>query len=81
MPNSVSRMRRFQLVRTEDVSGTSGTGLIAEGIEFTSGSCVITWLTQFRTVSFYESVRALSEIHGHDGRTKIVFIDSPEEEL
>ena len=32
-----SSLKRFLLVRTEDVSGVSGTGVVAEGVMFPSG--------------------------------------------
>lgn len=34
-------MRTFLLVRTYDVSGVSGTGIAAEGIEFTDGAVAL----------------------------------------
>jgi hypothetical protein len=32
------RMRLFLLIRNEDVSGVSGTGIVAEGVEFSDGT-------------------------------------------
>lgn len=73
-------MRRFVLQRDEDIHGNSGTGVVAEGVEFTTGTCVITWLTQYKTITIFESAKSLAQIHGHDGKTKIVWIDvGPEE--
>jgi hypothetical protein len=66
-------MRTFKLLREEDVSGTSGTGVVAEGVEFTSGWVALTWLTPLSSMAFYHSARILESIHGHDGRTKIVW--------
>lgn len=72
---SVMKMRRFQLWRDLDETGTSGPGLIAEGCEFTSGACALTWLTPFKTVSMWDSVKALDAVHGHSGATRIVWVD------
>lgn len=69
------RMRRFQLVRDEDETGTSGPGLVAEGCEFTSGVCAVTWLTPFKTVSMWDNVKAVDAVHGHAGKTRIVWVD------
>ena len=33
--------RRFLLLREEDISGVSGTGIVAEGIEFYDGVCAL----------------------------------------
>jgi len=68
-------MRRFQLHRDEDESGVSGTGLVAEGCEFSGGACALTWLTPFHCYSFYESIKVLETIHGHNGKTRVVWID------
>ena len=68
-------MRLFHLVRTEDVSGVSGTGIVAEGIQFSTGKCVLAWVTKYISVAVYDSIEELEAIHGHDGRTKIVWCD------
>lgn len=70
-----STMRRFVLERIEDVSGTSGTGIVAEGIEFTNGMCALHWLTQLESVAIYANSKVLEAIHGHDGRTEIKWLD------
>ncbi len=36
-------MKQFHLVRTEDESGVSGTGYVAEGVIFSNGWCVLRW--------------------------------------
>jgi hypothetical protein len=72
---SMSNMRRFQLKRDIDESGVSGTGIVAEGIEFTSGVIAMTWYSPHRAVNVYESIKTLEALHGHEGKTKIIFID------
>jgi len=37
-------MRRFLLVRDCDPSGVSGTGIVAEGVQFSDGTAVMHWL-------------------------------------
>ena len=69
-------MRAFLLVRDEDVTGVSGTGVVAEGVEFTGGAVALRWLSDWPTsVVFHdrgiESVRA---VHGHGGRTRIEWV-------
>jgi len=70
-----TQMRRFHLIRTEDESGISGTGLIVEGIEFTNGKCSISWLTPYTSVSIFDSIKVLEEVHGHQGKTRIEYYD------
>ena len=68
-------MRTFKLVRTEDASGVSGTGDVAEGVEFDNGKCVMCWDTDTSSIAIYEDVDDLVKIHGHQGRTKVIFSD------
>jgi len=71
----VMKMRRFQLHRDVDETGMSGPGVVAEGCEFTSGTCALTWLTPFHVVAMYSSIKALESVHGRRGNTRIVWID------
>lgn len=72
-------MRRFQLHRNEDASGISGTGIVAQGIQFDDGSCAMRWLTETASTAIYTSVADLVAIHGHEGRTWLVWLDLVEE--
>lgn len=65
--------RLFTLVRAEDVSGTSGTGVVAEGVEFSDGTCVVHWLSQMFSIEICDNLHVVEKIHGHEGRTKVVF--------
>ena len=64
-------MRLFYLHRDEDETGVSGTGTVAEGVEFDDGQCVISWLTQFKSIAVYPSINELVAIHGHNGKTSV----------
>lgn len=76
MPTSKDvTMRRFVLERKEDVSGTSGTGVVAEGVEFSNGWVNLHWISQLGSMEMCESIKVLMEIHGHEGRTVIKWID------
>lgn len=68
-------MRRFRLRRLEDEGGVSGIGVVAEGVEFKDGVCALRWLTDYRSTAIYDSIGNLRQIHGHDGKTIIEFID------
>lgn len=69
------KMRRFILNRKEDVSGISGTGIVAEGIEFSRGKCVIAWLTEYESLAIYDSIEELEVIHCHEGKTIIEWLE------
>lgn len=68
-------MRRFNLVRDEDASGVSGTGNVAQGIEFDDGTAAMRWLTNTASTALYASITDVVMIHGHEGRTRVEFID------
>ena len=71
-------MRLFYLKRIEDASGVSGTGLVAEGVVFDDNTCALRWLTKTPSTALYSSVQDLENIHGHEGKTKIVYLDQLE---
>jgi hypothetical protein len=73
-------MRRFRLIRTEDVSGVSGTGVVAEGVSFSSGKVALSWCSSVPTVTVYDAIGDLERIHGHEGRTRIEWLDPPDQE-
>ena len=72
---SNSQMRRFVLIRVEDLTGVSGTGEVAEGTVFSSGLAVIHWLREPNAMGVYQSLEDVISVHGHEGRTQLQFID------
>jgi len=68
-------MRRFYLDRNKDISGVSGCGKVANGIQFENSWCVIYWLGTHPSIEFHVSLEELLHIHGHSGTTKVVWID------
>ena len=73
--------RRFWLIRDEDASGVSGVGHVADGVVFPDGAVALRWRTTISSTVIYSSVGDVVAIHGHDGRTKVVFVDDPTKEL
>lgn len=69
--------RRFELHRNEDVTGVSGTGVVAEGVEFTDGVVALRWRSAWPTsVVFHDKgMAAVEAVHGHSGSTQIVWLD------
>lgn len=69
-------IRKFHFERFEDASGVSGTGNVAEGCLFTdTGEVVLHWLGKHGSLNIYHSIEDVNFIHGHDGKTIIVFDD------
>lgn len=65
-------MRTYDLVRDSDVSGVSGTGKVGEVVEFSDGTTVVRWLTEYRSTAIYRNVEDAERIHGHGGETRFV---------
>lgn len=70
-------MRRFILVRQEDVTGVSGTGIIAEGVQWSGGWVSLVWLTPYWSHVWYPSIEHVERIHGHGGQTVVDWLDAP----
>ena len=74
-------MRRFHLHRMLDETGTSGKGIVAEGVVFTDGTCILRWLSPTPSTIVYEPHNGLTgfdcmiKVHGHDGKTAVIWKD------
>lgn len=76
-------MRRFTMRRDFDVSGVSGTGIVLEGVHFSTGVVVIHWLTPppRGSISVFDDFEQFLAIHVRphpDNRTVLVFEDGQE---
>ena len=68
-------MRNFFLYRTEDETGISGNGIVAEGVEFLNKKCVLCWSNRLGSIGIYDNIGEVIAIHGHAGKTKIIWRD------
>ena len=64
-------MRTFRLIRREDVSGISGVGVVAEGVEFTDGTIAMKWLTHLSILEHAPNIHTIEAVHGHGGKTYV----------
>jgi len=71
-------MRAFELHRDVDETGVSGTGVVAEGIEFSDGVVCLRWLTEWPSsvVHYERGMASVEAIHGHNGKTRIVLVNT-----
>ena len=79
----MSGIKAFYLDREEDVSGVSGTGRVAEGIEFSNGKVVVHWPSDSPSTNHYENMKQMLKVHGHGGKLKVVKLfeeDDPDSE-
>ena len=72
--DSASCPMPFALVRHEDISGVSGTGVVAHGVQFVDGTVVIRWLGQHKSTVTWDSLESAMAVHGHGGATKVVWL-------
>ena len=66
--------RPFALYRHQDVTGVSGEGTVAHGTRFADGTVVIGWTGEFASTVVWDSLDAAMHVHGHDGRTRVVWL-------
>ena len=66
------KMKIFYLKRTEDESGVSGTGRVAQGFVFDNGKVAVSWLSEHPSVTVYDSIGEVHAIHGHGGKTEVL---------
>jgi hypothetical protein len=67
--------RLFRLERNEDVSGQTGLGVVAQGVVFPSGKVALCWEAPPHAVAVYGRIEDVERVHGHSGRTLVVFQD------
>ena len=73
--------RRFTLVRDVDVSGVSGTGIVADGVIWPDGTVSVRWRGERPSIVHWQSLDDVKAIHGHNGATRIVLPSSGRERL
>ncbi len=69
------RPRTFELVRYRDLSGVSGTGVVAEGCVFTDGSVALRWRGNNPATAVWPDVESVLAVHGHQGATEVRWLE------
>lgn len=67
----------FVLRRVRDVTGLSGTGVVADGAIFPDGRAVTRWrggTTGIAQTCVWDNIQHVRRIHGHDGATRIELV-------
>lgn len=72
-------MRRFQLARSADVTGVSGTGVVADGCQFGDGKIVIRWRGERPSTVIWDRIEDALHVHGHAGNTQVVWLDDADQ--
>jgi hypothetical protein len=66
--------RLFVLRREQDITGVSGTGDVADGVQWQDGTVVLRW-RDLPSTSVWDSLDLALRVHGHDGATRVVWAD------
>lgn len=91
MNEFAARGRRFELHRDTDMSGVSGQGVVADGVEYPDGFDVtwpdgtvrrlpprwvlLTWRGKYSSTVLWNSTGEAMAVHGHHGSTRLVWLD------
>lgn len=67
--------RLFTLHRAEDPTGVSGTGVVADGVEFDDDVVVLHWRGKHRSTTVWANLQDALAVHGHGGATRVVWRD------
>lgn len=65
-------VKPFYLYRKVDISGVSGTGIVAVGSIMPSGKAILEWLGEYKTETIFNNIDELYHIHSHNEKTVIV---------
>ncbi|GAB3251261.1 hypothetical protein [Kineosporia babensis] len=73
----------FRMVRDRDFTGVSGTGHVADGVEWPDGAVSIRWLALPAASTVHwdapDGLEHAVQVHGHGGLTRFVWADSGQE--
>lgn len=72
-------MRCYVLERMVDVSGVSGTGIVAEAVESANGKVALFWTgaqSPAHSVAIYDSMADAIAVHCHNGASRFVLTPS-----
>lgn len=70
------QFKRFKLRRLHDVTGVSGEGIVAEGVQFSDGRVALRWCVgPARSTVVWDQLNDAIRVHGHDGNTVLEWVD------
>ncbi|MFR9753921.1 hypothetical protein ACL02S_23180 [Nocardia sp. 004] len=72
MTKPSNRPKLFVLRRDIDVTGYSGTGDVADLVQWPDGTVSMRWRGDVRTFQNADQLADIDDIHGHDGASRLV---------
>ena len=55
-------MKVFNIERQDDKTGLSGLGVVAQGVEFDDGTCVVRWMGKIKTTVMHDNMESIITI-------------------
>lgn len=74
-PLELTEFMKGEVLRYKDISGVSGTGLVAQIVLFSNGKVVVAWLGEYPTTETLDSLDHFFAVHGHNGATVVHWED------
>ena len=68
--------KAFHLLRKEDATGISGTGIVAVGVQLPTGRAVLEWLGSINSITIHQDMEQLAAVHCHGGLTEVIWEDA-----
>ncbi|WP_367138915.1 MULTISPECIES: hypothetical protein [Streptomyces] len=76
MTEPVSQARLFVLQRDRDLTGISGTGIVADGVLWPDGTVTVRWRGPRPSTVQWNGLDDAEAVHGHSGATRIIWTDT-----
>ena len=67
--------RRFELYRHSDITGLTGTGVVAWGAQWPDGTASLRWGGKHPSTVAWANVERIIAVHGHQGSTELRWLD------
>ncbi|MFI9200195.1 hypothetical protein [Streptomyces sp. NPDC053048] len=74
-PRAAEFGQPFVLQRDHDISGVSGTGIVADGIVWPDGTVSVRWRGPHPSTVAWDRLEDAMAVHGHAGATRIIWAD------
>lgn len=77
----MTQPRLFHLQRDTDITGISGTGIVAHGVQWPDHTVTIRWTGDQPSTVNWSHLNDAIAVHGHGGHTRIIWADNPSPDL
>lgn len=65
----------FVIIRETDNTGISGIGIVADGVQFKNGKCVLCWRGKIQTIVIHENIKSVMQLSCSHSKSKIKWLN------